>query len=256
MSSPPVKGPKDGEYDRSFDIFGNYVQTREFITVRLHLMPDPVLHARPTTSDLTKPGPIIPLAQFKRLWKQTIRAVWNDPGVPTPTGMTKPLNFDVEWVPYNQHASVLVADWSTSKYESVRDTLNRAMMFRWVSDMDAKRPVSAHEFGHYLGLIDTYMYDGEILHFTEEIKASASKSSLSVPFWSFETWAANVRWIEARANERRKNGRFADTETDLMESSSYRTISPELINAIAERREQILKWHPRQWIRNHDVELT
>ena len=136
---PPAK---DGELISSHSIFGRFVRTGEFISVRVQVNRSPFVS-------------LVELSDQQLKWKEKIEEVWDR--APLTTSGTQ-LKFECDWGQDAGHYLI-----------QVFETISRANMFNWSLDMDDDGKnrqdsliVSAHEFGHFLGLTDGYVRDGEL----------------------------------------------------------------------------------------------
>ncbi|MCP4189692.1 MAG: hypothetical protein GY768_03580 [Planctomycetaceae bacterium] len=192
-----AQGAKDNELNSTHALFGRFVRTGHHISVRLEL----VLHDGLRESDLDNE---------KQDWKRTIELVWR--GAPATSSGTD-FVFECDWDDKSPHYSVRVfKELPFATYG------NRESMFAWTKDLHTH--VVAHEFGHYLGLTDSYLYDGELPYLKDTIaKLPDFKNKVETMDVIYSTWTKNaVSWPsnKTRALDRVKNGQPPSGDVDIM----------------------------------------
>jgi len=238
-------GTLDGEYERGdlpfgFTLFGDYIQTGPSITVRICMSRSLLQFGSKADQDPSK---------FEgRLteWKEAIRALWNSGAVPKPVvaGESKSkFRIDVEWVSsdFEPHYRV----WARAA-----DKTSRTFMFLWDIDLDQfnpKKKVSAHEFGHYLGFTDSYIYKQEYA----ELSVPIEQSGFRVPeygWWDrwFKDFGPSALTFYKDRVERRLAGGVCSMDPHLMEDEAE-PIGQMLVDCLAERVEQPLCHDERLW---------
>ena len=245
----PAPADNDGEINHPHFLFGRYARTGDFISVRLRAVRD----AEVARSDFI-------LQQA--IWKRRIEAVWNDPSVPDAQSGAH-LQFELDWTTDD---SARRPHYSISVSRSVPFEIfgNRNSMFLWSMDMDDDiRPqqsaqvdvlnVSPHEFGHFLGFTDGYLYDGEIPWLRELVKNQPSLKNAATDVGFFGDIAARTPICRERAQERIANGPETGpidimSQSDFWDRSGNHTangrISQNMIEALENRKTQKLYWRP------------
>lgn len=210
MTEPgPPPGPRDGELDSTHPRFGKFVRTGKYISVRI----------KPHRSPYVKQDD---LDDQLAIWKAKIESIWNDAAVPMTSTGTK-LVFECDWVDANSHYRIVVFE-----------TTERASMYHWSLDMDDEPDPTgvssgvdnlitcAHEFGHYLGLDDGYLYSFELPYlenaaFMKDSRLKGKKLTLD---GFFNNLWSKYPLYEARANERINNGE-CQTQIDMMTRGNF-----------------------------------
>jgi hypothetical protein len=211
------QGAKDNELNSTHKLFGKFVRTGSHICVRLDLTRLFGVHAST-------------LEDQKHIWKQTIEEVWN--AAPT----TKTFTFECDFTDKSAHYTVRIVESLPSKL--------RASMFIWPIDLHPH--VAAHEYGHYLGLTDSYLYDGELPHLMKDVIATLpkfkNKAASMETLYSLWTnlarlWPSNEERAKKRLRPPPDGGKWTSGDVDIMWSSfidgtANRTITPNLVKTI------------------------
>ena len=197
LTQPGPLGPRDGELDSPHPLFGKFVRTDNYISVRIN----------PCRSDSVSEAELD--AQLA-IWKPKIEQVWNS--APKSSSGTK-FVFECDWVNASEHYKI-----------TVYNTIPRALMFMWSLDMDDRTDPTggpsvdnlitcAHEFGHFLGLTDGYVRDGELPWLIDLIKTKLKGKRLT--FYSPLTYIAALMFSnKERAEDREK--RECTGDIDMM----------------------------------------
>lgn len=245
----PSPGPFDGEFDRDKEAnaddlaggipmnrwFGRYVRTGQFISVRVNI------NAFPTIADND-------LEVQMDEWKETIERTWNTNHQPN-NGTEDPLRIEIDYSDESAHYSVFVPNKLVNTVTSFFG--GRASMFYWPLDLDDDSngnenvyKNSAHEFGHFLGLQDEYLWEGEtpyLMHFVSQFPSQAgNKLRLSL--------AASLLSL-SESNENRAMGRTLELSNPpsatLMEDSYFGAVDERLLDRVHDRHVQSLNFTHR-----------
>jgi hypothetical protein len=208
---------RDGEIRTSHYVFGKFVRTRQYITVRL------AAHGV---------GLSAPLKETTSRWKLAIESTWNTSL--KPDGSEHALEFECDWESPSPHFRIGVAPANSGL------RANFHLFFEDCSD-----EVVAHEFGHYLGFTDYYVYHGEVPKLADRIQMDLAPSERVTInpadyFWRVATFGNN----DIRARERLEITATPLEEEHIMESNDA-PVTKAIVNAIFTGDYPKLYWHKR-----------
>lgn len=224
----PARSPKDGEINSSDLLFGRFVRTGRHIAVRLRT----VLASTVAEMDANT---------RKGKWKKKIEDVWNA-GAAATSGTQ--FQFECDWSPPMQflaspvHYSLMIFDSVPFGSWGVRNS-----MFVWSLDMDDATDsqgnvhadvafTSAHEFGHFLGLTDGYLRDGELPYLNDLLKGNQDLNGKSIAYPWYAPLLKYGLGNSDRALKRSKN-RIADgAALNIMARNAPHLVTQDLTDVI------------------------
>ena len=235
----PALGPHDGEFYREdapnadelaggnyFNRrFGRFVRTGPYISVRVQLDAFFTIDEALLNQKITE-------------WKKTIETVWNTPILPH--GTDPSLHIEMDYSAELEHYSVFIPNTAIA---AVSDFFGSGASYTyWPLNMTDKYPKkSAHEFGHFLGLQDEYLYDGELPHLASAINQFSAFAGKKWTYSAFSRALSAYSVNEHRAASRTlRISPLPVPAPSLMQDPFGGSVDINLINAIADHRVQPL----------------
>ncbi|MCA9135409.1 MAG: hypothetical protein KDB00_01585 [Planctomycetales bacterium] len=227
------------EIDTHSYLFGRFVRTKHFISVRADAM---------HTGDLPE-SEMLPLLP---IWKEEIELVWSGKktGVAVPPSLRSGTNllFEIDWLNTTDGTEATSAGHGEDHYTVlVSDKDQRESMFTW--NKFTSLSTAAHEYGHFIGLDDGYVYDGELPWFRRAVQANQIPiadpnirdflTGFGKPLYPWVVFQG--LWNKERVEQRVANFKLQSSgvntccvrsNRDIMEGRGSQLITPCMITAI------------------------